>query len=82
MNVSNKKTPGIVYIKHCKRKYPDERSVYHLDDINHQWLVEGIIQLTWKKKKVITVKPQKSLDWDYGSFLSRSVVQQWIHTEG
>jgi len=33
-------------MKHCKRKYPDEISVYHLDDKSHQRLVEGIIQFT------------------------------------
>lgn len=47
-NNNNKKT-GIVYIKCYKRKCFDEISVNPLDDKNHQWLVEGIIQLTWKK---------------------------------
>lgn len=45
--MSNKK-PGIVHNKHCKRKYPGEISMYHLEDKNHLWLVEGIIQLTVK----------------------------------
>lgn len=44
MNI--KKITGIAHIKHSKRKSPDKIAIDHLDDKNHRWLAEGIIQLT------------------------------------
>lgn len=53
----------------------DVLTKYHLDDKNHPWLAEGIIQLTWKIKIIMKLF-QKSLGQDNSSLLSRSVVQQ------